>query len=284
MENAVSSSMPGESEPLIIESQMRAGHYWRELWRNRELMYFFAWRDLLVRYKQTALGVAWALVRPGLTILVFSLVFGRIARLPSEGVPYLLLVCAGMLPWQFFASAFSGAADSLVSNANMVSKVYFPRMALPVAALVVSLVDLLISAAILVILFLWYGAQPDWRIATLPLFLLLVVIAAAGFGLWVAALNVKYRDFRYVVPFVLQLGLYISPVGFSSTVVPDTWRLLYSINPLVSAIDGFRWALLGGSSDLYWPGIAVSSAIAIAVLVVGIAFFRNTERSFADVI
>ena len=271
-------------EPLVIESGAPAVHYWRDLWRGRELLYFFAWRDLLVRYKQTALGIAWALLRPALTILVFSLVFGRIARLPSEGVPYALLVCAGMLPWQFFSSAFSGAADSVVANANMVSKVYFPRIVLPVAAIAVSLVDLLVSGVILVCLLLWYGVAPDWRILAAPLFLVLAIAAAAGFGFWVAALNVKYRDFRYVVPFALQLGLYVSPVGFSSAIVPERWRLLYSLNPLVPVIDGFRWSLLGANVQLYWPGLVLSLALVILVVVSGFAFFRTTERTFADVI
>lgn len=271
-------------EPLVLERGAPAVHYWRDVWRGRELLYFFAWRDLIVRYKQTALGIAWALIRPALTILVFSLVFGRIARLPSEGVPYALLVCAGLLPWQFFASAFSGAADSVVANANMVSKVYFPRVVLPAAAIAVSLVDFLISGVILVCLLLWYGVMPDWRILAVPLFLLLAIAAAAGFGFWVAALNVKYRDFRYVVPFALQLGLYISPVGFTSSIVPERWRLLYSLNPLVPVIDGFRWSLLGADVQLYWPGLVLSLVFVFLVLVSGFWFFRTTERTFADVI
>ncbi|MBX9629209.1 MAG: ABC transporter permease [Burkholderiales bacterium] len=269
--------------PLVLGGGV-SRRYWRDVWKGRELMYFFAWRDLLVRYKQTFLGIAWAVLRPVLTILVFSIVFGRIAGLPSDGVPYVLLVGAGMLAWQFFSTALIGASDSVVANANMVTKVYFPRLVLPVAAIVVSLVDFLVSALILTCLMLWYGIAPGLRILAAPVFLLLGIVAAAGFGFWVSALNVKYRDFRYVVPFVLQLGLYVSPVGFSSAVVPDQWRFLYSLNPLVAVIDGFRWSLLGTGAELYWPGLLLSSFFAIMVLYTGLMFFRATERSFADVI
>lgn len=269
---------------LVIEAGRTERHYWMDLWRYRELFYFLAWRDILVRYKQTAIGVAWALLRPFLTMLVFTLVFGKLAKLPSENVPYPILVFAALLPWQFFANAFSEAGNSLISNANMISKVYFPRLVMPASAVIVSFVDFLISAMILAGLMLWYGFLPDWRILSLPLFIIMAFMAAMGAGLWIAALNVKYRDFRYVIPFAVQFGLYVSPVGFSSTVVPDQWRLLYSINPLVGVIDGFRWAILGGQTELYWPSFALSLLLIAVVLFTGVRYFRTTERTFADVI
>jgi lipopolysaccharide transport system permease protein len=271
-------------ETVLIKPGRSSQGYWVDFWRYRELFYFLAWRDLLVRYKQTVIGVAWALLRPAIAIAVFSLVFGKLAGLPSGGVPYPIMVCVALLPWHFFASAFSGAAESLVSNASVVTKVYFPRIVLPLSTIVVSLVDFLISAVVLVLLMGWYGYWPDRHILALPLFILLVVGAAAGAGLWVAALNVTYRDLRFVVPFALQLGLYISPVGFSSALVPERWRLLYSANPMVGVIDGFRWALLGSASDVYWPGLLLSTGVVMVLLASGILFFRRTERAFADII
>jgi lipopolysaccharide transport system permease protein len=269
---------------LVIEAGRTDFHYWRDLWRYRELFYFLAWRDILVRYKQTVIGILWALLRPLLTIVVFTVVFGRLAKLPSNGVPYPILVCAAMLPWQFFATAFAEAGNSLVGNANLVSKVYFPRLVIPASAVVVSLVDFFISFAILVGLMFWYGVWPEWRILALPAFILLAFAAALGAGLWVAALNVKYRDFRFVIPFIVQMGLFISPVGFSSSIVPEQWRLLYSINPMVGVIDGFRWAVLGTGSAVYWPGMVLSLVLVVLVLLTGISYFRRTERTFADVI
>jgi len=245
---------------------------------------FLAWRDILVRYKQTVIGVAWSVIRPLMTMIVFTVIFGKLAKFPSEGVPYPILVFAAMLPWQMFANALTESSNSLVSNAAMLSKVYFPRLIVPTSAVIVSLVDFLISFALLGILMAWYKFLPDWQIVTLPLFLLLALLAALGFGIWLAALNVKYRDFRYIVPFVVQLGLYISPVGFSSTVIPERWRLLYSLNPMVGVIDGFRWAILGGDSKLYLPGFILSLAITFVVFYLGLAYFRKTERTFADVI
>ena len=239
---------------LIIEAGRAERHYWRDLWRYRELFFFLAWRDILVRYKQTVIGMVWALGRPLITMMVFTLVFSKLAKLPSEGVPYPILVFAALLPWQFFSSAFSGAGDSLISNAGMISKVYFPRLVIPTSAVIVSFVDFLISGIILIGLMIWYGFAPNLRMLTLPLFILVAFASAMGAGLWIAALNVKYRDFRIIVPFVVQFGLYISPVGFSSSIVPEQWRLLYSINPMVGVIDGFRWAILGGNTQLYWPG------------------------------
>lgn len=269
---------------LVIEAGRAERHYWRDLWRYRELFFFLAWRDILVRYKQTVLGLVWALGRPLMTVLVFTLVFSKLAKLPSEGVPYPLLVFAALLPWQFFASAFSGAGDSLISNAGMISKVYFPRLVIPASAVIVSFVDFLISGIILVGLMIWYGFTPSLRIFTLPIFILVAFAAAMGAGLWIAALNVKYRDFRIIVPFVVQFGLYVSPVGFSSNIVPEQWRLLYSLNPMVGVIDGFRWAILGGNTQLYWPGFLLSLALVSVILITGIMYFRKTEKTFADVI
>lgn len=271
-------------QTLIIEAGRTERHYWKDLWRYRELFYFLAWRDILVRYKQTVIGLAWALIRPLLTMIVFVFVFGKLAKLPSDGVPYPILVFAALLPWQFFSNAFAEAGNSLISNANMISKVYFPRLVIPASAVIVSFVDFLISGSILVGLMVWYDFAPDWRILTLPLFIFIAFAAAMGAGLWTAALNVKYRDFRYIIPFVVQFGLYISPVGFSSSIVPEQWRLLYSMNPMVGVIDGFRWAILGGQTQLYWPGFFLSLLLVLVMLVTGIVYFRKTEKTFADVI
>lgn len=280
-----STGAPHALPVTVLEADRQEGAYWRDLWRYRELFHFLAWRDILVRYKQTAFGVAWALLQPLLTMAVFTVVFGKIAKLPSEGAPYPVLVFAALLPWQFFAGAVTNGANSLVSNANLVSKVYFPRLIVPAAAVIPGLVDFAISLGFLGVLMAWFGAWPDWRIVTLPLFLLLGAATALGAACWLSALTVKYRDFRYVVPFLLQAGLFLSPVGFSSSVVPESLRTLYSINPLVGVIDGFRWALLGpGSPDLDWPGLALSAVLAAVLLASGIRHFRNTEKTFADVI
>ncbi|WP_226586126.1 ABC transporter permease [Microseira wollei] len=270
---------------LIIEAGRTETQYWKDLWRYRELFYFLAWRDILVRYKQTAIGIAWALIRPFLTMVVFTVIFGNLAKLPSEGnAPYPILVLAAMLPWQFFANALAESSNSLIGNANLISKVYFPRLIVPASAVIVSFVDFLISGMILLALMAWYNFVPNWRIVTLPLFILIAFAAAMGAGLWLAALNVKYRDFRYIVPFIVQFGLYISPVGFSSNIVPQQWRLLYSLNPMVGVIDGFRWAILGGESKLYWPGFTLSLGLVALLFVSGVLYFRKTERTFADVI
>ena len=269
---------------LVIEAGRAERQYWKDLWRYRELFYFLAWRDILVRYKQTAIGIAWALIRPFLTMIVFTVVFGTLAKLPSEGVPYPILVFAAMLPWQFFANSLSECSNSLISNSNLISKVYFPRLIVPTSAVVVSFVDFMISGMILLGLMAWYNFVPSWRILTLPLFILIAVAAALGAGLWLASLNVQYRDFRFIVPFIVQFGLYISPVGFSSSVVPEKWRLLYSINPMVGVIDGFRWAILGGEAQLYWSGFILSMGLVILLLVSGVWYFRKMERTFADVI
>lgn len=273
-----------KTEELIIEAGRTEKQYWQDLWRYRELFYFLAWRDILVRYKQTSIGIAWALIRPFLTMIVFTVVFGNIAKLPSGNVPYPILVFAAMLPWQFFASALAECSNSLITNANMISKVYFPRMIVPTSAVIVSFVDFLISGMLLLALMIWYNFAPDGRILTLPLFILIAFAAAMGAGLWLAALTVQYRDFRYIVPFIVQLGLYISPVGFSSSIVPERWRLLYSLNPMVGVIDGFRWAILGGESRLYWPEFTLSVGLVALLLASGIWYFRKMERTFADVI
>ena len=270
---------------LIIEAGRTERQYWQDLWRYRELFYFLSWRDVLVRYKQTVIGIAWALIRPFLTMVVFTVVFGQLAKLPSDGgAPYPILVFAAMLPWQFFANALTGCSNSLIGNANLISKVYFPRLIVPASAVIVSFVDFMISGMILLGLMAWYNFVPSWRILTLPLFVLIAFAASMGAGLLLAALNVQYRDFRYIVPFIVQFGLYISPVGFSSNIVPQQWRLWYSLNPMVGVIDGFRWAILGGESRLYVPGFMLSIALVGVLLAVGIAYFRKMERTFADVI
>ena len=273
-----------DTRELIIEAGRTESQYWKDLWRYRELFYFLAWRDILVRYKQTAIGIAWALIRPFLTMVVFTVVFGNLAKLPSEGAPYPILVFAAMLPWQFFANALSECSNSLITNSNLISKVYFPRLIVPTSAVIVSFVDFMISGMILLALMAWYNFVPDWRILTLPLFIVIAFAAAMGGGLWLAALNVEYRDFRFVVPFIVQFGLYISPVGFSSNVVPERWRLLYSLNPMVGVIDGFRWAILGGNAKLYWPGFILSMVVVALLLASSIWYFRKMERTFADVI
>jgi len=272
-------------ETLIIEPGRADRHYWRDLWRYRELFYVLAWRDVAVRYKQTIIGLAWALIRPFLTMVVFTLVFGKLANLPADGTaPYALMVFAGLLPWQFFATALSESSASLIGNSNLISKVYFPRLIVPTAAVVVSFIDFLITFALLVALMGWYRFAPGWQILTLPAFIAMAFFASLGPGLWITALNVKYRDFRYVIPFIVQFGLYVSPVGFSSSLIPDEWRLLYSLNPMVGVIDGFRWAVLGAETPLYLPGFAVSWAIIAFFLWLGIRKFRSMEKTFADLI
>ena len=269
---------------VIIEAGRAERQYWSDLWHYRELLYFLSWRDLAVRYKQTALGVAWAILRPALTAAIFTVVFGRIAHLPSNNVPYVLLVFAALLPWQLFAGALGECSTSLVTNANLICKVYFPRLIVPASAIVNSLVELVISLGLTGVMMAFYGFRPDWRIVFLPVFTLLALMCSLGLGLWMAALTVKYRDFRYVVPFIVQCGLYISPVGFQSSIVPPKWRLLYSINPNVAIIDGFRWSLFRGQVSLDWTTLAIAIIAGAILLFTGIRYFRHTERSFADVI
>jgi len=273
-----------ETDEVILEAGRTQGQYWKDLWKFRELFLFLAWRDLLVRYKQTVIGVAWSVIRPFLTMVVFTIVFGKLARFPSEGVPYPILVFAAMLPWQMFSHAVNESSNSLIANAGMLSKVYFPRMVLPASAVLVSLADFLISFAVLAVIMAWYQFIPSWRIVTLPIFLFLALTLSLGFGTWLASLTVKYRDFRYIVSFLLQFGLYISPVGFSSSVIPDRWRLLYSLNPMVGVIDGFRWAIMGSDFPFYLPGFLLSIGLTSGVLYFGLAYFRKTERTFTDLI
>src|SRR5512136_1503735 len=259
--------MTGQSaHRLVIEAGRAERHYWKDLWRFRELLYFLSWRDILVRYKQTVIGVAWSVIRPVLTMIVFTVIFGKLAKFPSGNAPYAILVYAAMLPWQFFANALSESSNSLIANANMISKVYFPRLIVPASAVIISLVDFLISFVVLALLMAWYRFVPEWRIVLVPLFLVLALLTSLGFSLWLSALNVKYRDFRYIVPFIVQFGLYVSPVGFSSSVVPDKWRLLYSLNPMVGVIDGFRWAILGNGVQIFWPGFLLSLLLTAVLL------------------
>ena len=273
-----------ETWDLVIEAGKTERQYWRDLWKYRELFGILAWRDLLVRYKQTVFGVAWSVIRPVATMIVFTFVFGRVAKMPSGGVPYPVLVYAAVLPWQFFSNALSDSSSSLVNNANLISKVYFPRLIIPTSTVIVSLVDFGVSFVIYLGLMVGFGVPFQLHMVTIPLFLLLTFLTAMGAGLLVCALNVKYRDFRYVIPFIVQFGLYISPVGFSSNVVPASLRLLYSVNPLVGVIDGFRWALLPGQPALYLPGFLLSVGLAGFLLWLGIWYFRRTELGFADMI
>ena len=275
-----------ESQPtLTIEAGKLERQYFSDLWRFRELFLFLSWRDILVRYKQTVIGILWAILRPFLTMAVFVFIFGKLGRFPSEGgAPYPIMVFAGMLPWQFFATSFSESSSSLLANSNMISKIYFPRIILPFSSIVTSFVDLLFSFAVLIILMVWYGYAPSVRIVTLPLFIALAFLAALGPGVLIAALNVKYRDFRYVIPFIVQIGLYVTPVGFSSRIIPHNYQLLYSLNPMVGIINGFRWAIIGGKTAIYLPGFFLSLILITALLVVGIRYFRKTEKYFADLI
>jgi lipopolysaccharide transport system permease protein len=270
---------------LVIEAGKTEKQYWRDLWWYRELFYILAWRDVAVRYKQTVIGVAWALVRPFLTMVIFTVIFGRVAGLESEGTaPYALMVLAGMLPWTLFSTALGEASNSLIMNANLISKVYFPRLIVPTAAVITAFVDFAISLVLLAGVMVYYQFSPGWEIVFLPAFVILALLASLGPGLYVTALNVKYRDFRYIIPFIVQFGLYVSPVGFSSNEIPDEWRLAFSLNPVVGVIDGFRWCLLDGESDLYLPGFAVNMAVVVLFLWFGVRRFRSMERSFADII
>jgi lipopolysaccharide transport system permease protein len=275
----------GGGRRIVLKAGSANSHYWTDVWHYRELFAVLAWRDVAVRYKQTVIGIAWAVVRPFLTMVIFTVVFSRLAKLPSDGdTPYPILVFAGMLPWFLFASILGDASTSLVSNAQLVGKVYFPRVIIPSSAAVVALVDFGVNLVLLFALMLWFGFWPDWRVIFLPGFVVLAVLASLGPALFITALNVKYRDFRYIIPFIMQFGLYLSPVGFSSAVVPERWRLVYSLNPVVGIIDGFRWCLLGGESALYVPGFLISLGIVAVLLWFGIDFFRRTERTFADLI
>ena len=270
---------------IVLEPRRKELHYWRDIWAYRDLFVILAWRDIAVRYKQTVLGIAWAVLRPLLTALIFTVIFGRIAKLPADGsVPYSLLVFAGMLPWFLFSSILNEASNSLVANANLVGKVYFPRIIIPTASAVVAVADLAINLVILCGIMIYFGFMPNWQIVFLPFFVILAMLASLGPALFITALNVKYRDFRYIIPFIVQFGLYMSPVGFSSAVIPEQWRFWYSLNPLVGVIDGFRWCLLGGESQSYVPGLLISIGIVALLLWPCISYFRRTEKTFADLI
>lgn len=269
---------------LIIEPGRSEKNYWNDLWRYRELFGFLAWRDILVRYKQTVLGLTWSLIRPFLTMVVLTVIFGRIAKLPSDGIPYPIMVYAGMLPWQFFATSFTEASNSLITNSNMLTKIYFPRLIVPSSTIIVNFVDFLISFVILIGLMFWYQIVPSWHFLVLPVFLILGLLTALGAGYYVAALNVKYRDFRFIVPFIVQFGLYICPVAFSINTIPEKYRLLYFLNPMTGIIDGFRWSIIGNSYNINIQGILISVLVIFAILALGLWYFRKMERQFADII
>jgi len=255
-----------------------------ELWEYRELLYFYVWRELKVRYKQTVVGAAWAVLQPLMTMLVFSLFFGKLAHIPSGGLPYPVFYYSALLPWMYFAASLQNATNKVVENQYVITKVYFPRLVIPFSAVLTSLVDFLITLALMAVLMLWYGFAPGWQLIALPVFVLQSFALALGLGLLLAALNVEYRDFRYVVPFVVQFGLFISPVAFSTTEVPEAWRSLYAVNPLVGIIDGFRWSLLGGRVPLLPETIWISTIVTISMILLGVWYFRRMEHSFADVI
>lgn len=270
------------TDEIIIESGRSEKNYWKDLWRYRELFYILSWRDIRVRYKQTVIGSVWSVLRPLLTMIVFTFIFGKVAKLPTEGnAPYAIMVFSALLPWQFFANSLSEASGSLVANSNLITKVYFPRLIVPASSIIVSLIDFFISFLLMIVLMVWYRFLPPIQIIFLPFFLFLAFFASFGVSLFITALNVKYRDFRYIIPFIVQFGLFISPVGFSSSIIPDKWRLLYSLNPMVAVIDGFRWCILG-SEKIYWPGFSISVAVILFFTFLGIWYFRKTEKTFAD--
>ena len=274
-----------EKFDILFGPDFGRNHYWQDLWGYRGLFYFLAWRDVLVRYKQTVIGIAWSVINPIFFMVVFSVIFGRLGKFASDGsTPYPIIVFAGLLPWQLFASGLTQCSKSLVENRHMVSKIYFPRLIVPVSAVMVSLVDFLIAIAILAVMMGFFQQSPDWRILLLPFFLLFAVLSTLSIGIWLAAINVRYRDFQYITPFLVQIGLFTSPVGFSSSSIPEQWRFLYSLNPMVGVIDGFRWCLLGSDTALYLPGLCLSGALTLLLLWGGLVYFRRTERTFADII
>jgi lipopolysaccharide transport system permease protein len=275
----------GKQQILVIEAGSGTLRYWRDVWAYRELLAILAWRDVAVRYKQAVLGSGWAVIRPLLTMLIFTFIFGVLAKLPSAGsTPYPLLVLSGMLPWLLFSGILAEASNSLINNAPLVGKIYFPRVIIPVATCLVALIDFLISIAIFVVMAVWYKFVPDWKIIFFPLFTILAALVAIGPSLLISALNVKYRDFRYIVPFMIQIGMYVTPVGFSSTIVPAKYQLLFALNPMVGVIDGFRWCLLRGAQPLNWTSLSISIVAALVMLVIGAVYFRRTEKTFADII
>jgi len=274
-----------EKFDLVIEPGRTEKNYWRDLWRYRELFYILSWRDIKVRYKQTIIGVAWSIIRPLLTMVVFTIVFGKLAKLPTIGTtPYPIMVFAGLLPWQFFSNALTESSNSLIGNSNLISKIYFPRLIIPASSIITTFIDFLISFVIMICLMIFYQFLPSWELLLMPLFIIIAFLASFGAGLWLTTMNVRFRDFRYIVPFIVQMGVYISPVGFSSNIVPEKWRLLYSLNPMVGVIDGFRWCILGGESKIYMPGFMLSIGVIIALMWYAIRHFRKMEKAFADYI
>lgn len=268
---------------MVIEAGKAERHYWRDLWRYRELLGFLAWRDVKVRYKQAVLGAGWALIQPIVTTVIFTIVFGKLAGMPNGGVPYPLLVLSGLIAWQLFASALSGSSGSLVTNASLISKVYFPRLIVPLSALAVALVDFLIVLGLFLAMSLWFGFMPSWHWLLLPFFILAAMAAALGVGLWLTALSVKFRDFRFITPFLMQIGLFVSPVGFRTDFYPS-WQGLLSLNPMTGIINGFRWCLLNGDQAIHWPGLINGIVIIVILNTLGVWYFRRTERVFADII
>lgn len=269
---------------IVIEAGKIEKQYWKDLWNFRDLFYMMAWRDIAVRYKQAVIGIIWALIQPVLTMVIMVFIFGKIARLPSEGVPYPVFVFAGMLPWQFFSTAFSSATSSMVSNSRLITKVYFPRMIIPASSIGVALVDFVVTLFLLLVIMIWYRCTPTIEMLLLIPLILAVFLFTLGIGLYFSALNIKYRDFQFILPFIIRFGLYVSPVGFSSTIVPEKYRLLFYLNPMTSIIDGFRWSISGGITSIYWEGMYISSGIILFFLIMGIRYFRKTEKAFADMV
>jgi lipopolysaccharide transport system permease protein len=274
---------------IVVEAGKTELGYWSDVWRYRELFFFLSWRDILVRYKQTVIGVVWAVIRPIMTMIVFTVLFSRLGNIPSDGLPFAVMVYAAMLPWQFFSSSLSEASNSLIVNAGMLGKVYFPRLIVPASSVIVSFIDFLISAVIMIFLMAWFRVLPDWQLLLLPLFTLLGFFASIGISLWLSALNVKYRDFRYVIPFIVQFGTYISPVGFPSGLVRQKFgRIAYDafcLNPMVGVINGFRWCLGGRFHvPMDWYSLLASVTVVTVVIVGGLRYFRSTEETFADII
>lgn len=270
---------------IIIEPGKVEKNYWKDLWKYKELFYILAWRDIKVRYKQTFIGASWGIIRPLLTMFIFTIIFNKIAKLEGPvNVPYSILVYTALLPWQFFSNALSESSSSLVSNSNLITKVYFPRLVIPFSSVVVSFIDFVISFAVLGILCIYFAFVPSWQIVFLPLFIIVSFLFSFGFGLLFTALNVRYRDFRFIIPFVIQLGLYISPIGFDSGVIPEQYRIWYDLNPMVAVIDGFRWCIVGGSIDLRFSTIISGVIVSVVTVVFGIYYFRKVEKSFADFI
>jgi lipopolysaccharide transport system permease protein len=276
--------MSNSSNIITIDSQNTEVRYWKDFWHYRELLYFLSWRDFLVRYKQTIIGIFWSIIRPFLTMLVLTLVFGKIAKLPSNNIPYPLIILSAILPWQFFSNAIIESSNSIINNSALITKIYFPRAIIPASITIVSLTDFISCLIILLIFMGWYHFIPDYRIIFLPFFLLLLLILALGTGFWFSSINVKYRDFKFIIPFLVQLGIYISPVGFNSNIIPEKWRIFYSLNPITGIIDGFRWSTLRGNQDIYLPGLILSIVLSIVIFISGIWYFRKIERGFADII